>query len=376
MNSFDTKDFHKHQLIQIDDYPLTFKPTLEIISDRNSTSNYISTLSMNQSSILFPNKSTNNKNHSRFLYSNNITEISDISKKDLEYDIQLTALKKKLLSSKEQRKQSEIKVNLMKLRINKLQNEEKASLRELKNIKLSIQKIKINRAKAKKNDINKTFNQNKRRNNFIKNKTLSFINDNNSVSFYNNSNFKENHIKIRPHNIFNISLERNNLNKNFQKNFTPKTKFLSSQRGLTISNSRNNISNDNFGAYSFRNESINLDKLSLNKNTSKSKVNKNRVIPNTIPYNKSKNSKHQKDLKSQVKKNLENKLKSDEEERKKIQEEIRQIEKQQYDLWMNFNENMNNENYNSNINNNYKKKIKNNLFFKDEEDNIVNYNFI
>ena len=59
--------------------------------------------------------------------------------------------------------------------------------------------------------------------------------------------------------------------------------------------------------------------MSLNKNTSKSKVNKNRVIPNTIPYNKSKNSKHQKDLKSQVKKNLENKLKSDEEERKKIQ---------------------------------------------------------
>ena len=378
MNSFDTNDFHKHKMIQIDDYPLTFKPTLEIFSNRNSTSNYISNSSMNQSNI-FPNKSTNNKNHRNFLYSNNITEISDISKKNLEYDIQLAALKKKLSSVKEQRKQSEIKVNLMKLRINKLQNEEKASLRELKNITKSIQKIKINRVKAIQKDINRNFNQNKIKNNFVKNKTISFINDNSSISFFSNSNLKEKSIKIHPHNIINISLERNNLNKNFQKNFTPKTKFLSNPKGLNNSNSKinkNNISKDNYGSYSFRNESINVDKLSFNKNTSKNKV-KNRVIPNSIPHiNKNvKNDKSKPDLKSQVKKNLENKLKSDEEERKRIQEEIRKIEKQQYDLWMNFNENMNNENYNSNINNNFQKNIKKDLLFKDEEDNLVNYNF-
>ena len=84
------------------------------------TFNMSALLLNNQSNITFPNKTTINK-HYKFLYSGIPTEISNISKKNLEYDIQLTALKKKLSTIKSQRKKAETKFNLMKLRINKLQ---------------------------------------------------------------------------------------------------------------------------------------------------------------------------------------------------------------------------------------------------------------
>jgi hypothetical protein len=267
-----------------------------------------------------------------------------------------------------------MKVNLMKLRINKLQDEEKKSQKELEDIKKSIQKIKNNRKKIENN--NKTFSKKgNKKHNFIKNKTLSFINDKDKNSSYiNNSNYNDKYNPIVYHNSFHISMKKNkNINNNFHNNFTPKPKYLSNKKGLNNSINRSNISNDNYGAYSFRNTSIKLDKLNINSNNSKnnSVINKNRVIPNPSNVNKSKI-----DLKTQIKQNLENKLKQDEEERKKIQEEIRKIEKHQYDLWMNFSENMNSGNttFNSNINSHFRESE---LYNKDEDDeNIVNYNFI
>ena len=375
MNSFDNYlDNQKEKFNLIDNYPFNYKKSLEFYSERNNTSNFLSTSGINnQSSILFPNKSTTNK-HNKNLYSGNPAEIFDISKKNLEYDIQLTALKKKLSTIKEQRKKSEMKVNLMKLRINKLQDEEKKSQKELEDIKKSIQKIKNNRKKIENN--NKTFSKKgNKKHNFIKNKTLSFINDKDKNSSYiNNSNYNDKYNHIVYHNSFHISMKKNkNINNNFHNNFTPKPKYLSNKKGLNNSINRSNISNDNYGAYSFRNTSIKLDKLNINSNNSKnnSVINKNRVIPNPSNVNKSKI-----DLKTQIKQNLENKLKQDEEERKKIQEEIRKIEKHQYDLWMNFSENMNSGNttFNSNINSHFRESE---LYNKDEDDeNIVNYNFI
>ena len=374
MNSFDNYlNNHKAKFNLIDNYPFNYKKNLDYYSERNNTSNFLSTSAINnQSSILFQNKSTTNK-HNKYLYSGDLAESPDISKKNLEYDIQLTALKKKLSTIKEQRKKAETKVNLMKLRINKLQDEEKKSIKELENIKQSIQKIKNNRKKIDANNINKTFSKKSNKtHNFIKNKTLSFINDKNNNSYMNNSNYIDNNNKIGYHNSFHISMKKNkNIKNKLHNNFTPKPKYLSNRKGLNNSINKSNISNNNYGAYSFRNNSIKLDNVNLNSNNSKNSINKNRVILNPPNANKSKI-----DLKTQIKHNLQNKLKQDEEQRKKIQEEIRKIEKQQYDLWMNFSENMNSGNttFNSNINSHYKESE---LYNKDEDDeNIVNYNFI
>ena len=85
-----------------------------------------------------------------------------------------------------------------------------------------------------------------------------------------------------------------------------------------------------------------------------------------------------KGLKSQIKLNLENKLKEHEVQRKRLEEELKNLEKQQYDLWMNFNDNMNSVDttFNTNINSNQKILIKNDLYNIDDVDNILYYNFI
>lgn len=386
MNSFDNYiGYTKGGIIQIDDYPLSCKRSLEINSARNYNSNNLSTSSIqNQSSILFPNKSTTNKKHNNYLYNGNPIECIDISKKNLEYDIQLTALKKKLSVIKEQRKESESKVHLMKLKINKLQNEEKASIRELENIKKRIQKIKNNR---KKNEINylkksqNTKNYNKT-NSFISNKTHSFIKDKYKTNDLSSSNFKGKvkNNNLMQHKSFQISMRKSkNFSNLMQNNCTPKSKLFINKKALNSSNNRSNTSsNENYGTYSFRNTSINLDKLNINNNNVKNNNLLNKINKNSNT-NINKNINNKNDLKSQIKQNLVNKLIEDEKERKRIQEEIRQIEKEQYDLWMNFSENMNSGNTTSNTknNNNYKKNIITDLYYKDEDDdNLVNYNYI
>ena len=385
MNSFDNYIDYQKQLGHIDEFSIRYKKSLDNFPDKFNTSNCLSNSYLNnENSFLLPN-STTNKKRPKFLYSGNQTEIVDISKKNLEYDIQITALKKKLITIKEQRKQSEMKLNLMRLRLNKLQNEEKASIRDLLNIKNSIQKIKNNREKSEKQKI--FTKQNKKFHNLFKNKTLSFINNN---SFINKSNIIDSDNKNRSYNYLDLTKKKNNnkyINNNIYNNFTPKTKHFSFKKGFTISNNKNNISsNDNNIINSIRNAS--LEKYNTNQNNSQVKniINKNAILSKSIPYKKITklriNNKNDKNgVKNQIKKNLENKLKIDEEERNRIQEEINQIEKEQYNLWMNFSQNMNSGNITSkiNFNNNDNNIIKSELISKDndyEEENIDKNNYI
>ena len=178
MNSFDinnnNNNYRKLSLIKLDNYPLTIKE-LEILSDRNNTLNNISnTTSINiQKGIIFQKKPITTKNIS---FLNEVSPIeADFSKKNLEYDIQISALKKKLSAIKEQRKKSEIQVNMAKLRIKKLLNEEKISIKELEKTKNNIQKIKNNRKKAEKKEKSKNFGKNNKIiNNYIK-RIIHFI---------------------------------------------------------------------------------------------------------------------------------------------------------------------------------------------------------
>ena len=182
------------------------------------------------------------------------------------------------------------------------------------------------------------------------------------------------------HKSFQISMKKSNNFGNIlqNNNFTPKSKLFNDKIVVNSSNNKNNTPfNDNFGTYSFRNTSINLDKININNNS------KNNIIINKVYKNYNSNiniNKNNIDLKSQIKQNLMNKLREDEKERKRIQEEIRQIEKEQYYLWMNFNENMNSNNKpDSNIakkKNILKKNLINDINYKNEDDdNLVNYNY-
>jgi hypothetical protein len=210
---------------------------------------------------------------------------------------------------------------------------------------------------------------------------------------------------IKNHKFHNISMKKtkflNKIKSNFVKNNTNiiKPKYLIKSKGLSKSinkKSSNNISKSNnilkdlsdgyvYGINTVRNTSINLDKIILNNNKSNNNINnvntkndKDVTNNNVKVLNKNGGDLSKKGLKSQIKLNLENKLKEHEEQRKRIQEELKNLEKQQYDLWMNFNDNMNSVDttFNTNINSNQKLIIKSDLYNIDDVDNILNYNFI
>ena len=375
MNSFDNYiDLTTSRLISIsEDCPSNNKRNIPLNSLRNNSSNIFS-----KSIIKKP------------------SELLDISKTSIEFDIQLSSLKKKLLSVKEQKKESENKVNLIKLRIKKLLIKEKESLIELENIKKTIQKILNNRKKYEQK-LKKT------------NKTkYSKIAKNNSSNI-NNLNFLDKN-RLENHKSFLISMKKNKFLNKIQSNFSivnininRKKNYISSKRLNKSTNDKNkstfnkinDISCDSnngyiYGINSIRNASINLGKLDLNNNKSNYDINNideskidndeinnkkdmNNILGNFI----NKKIKNRKELKSQIKINLENKLKEHEEQRNRIQEEIKKIEDEQYNLWMNFNEKFKNEdtNFTNNLSSNRKIIIKSDLYNIDDDDNILNYNF-
>jgi hypothetical protein len=190
------------------DYSLINKRNLELFSSRNNSLNNLSSSGIYNQSNFLPNLSTINKNDN-YLYNEEPTEIYDFTKLNLEYDIQISALKKKLSNTKEERKETQKKVNLMKIRINKLLNEEKESMKELENIKNSIQKIKINREKRDKNFA-------KKKSYYIPHSKNSTIIHKNISRIYNSNSLIKN--KIGNFNSFNVSLRKNKKVKNIQNN--------------------------------------------------------------------------------------------------------------------------------------------------------------
>ena len=89
------QSYRRKKIIKLEDYSLRFKKSFDIVPDNNNISNCLSTSSLNnKSNILFNNNVSTNKMHSRILNSGNLLEIPELSKKNLEYDIQIVALKK------------------------------------------------------------------------------------------------------------------------------------------------------------------------------------------------------------------------------------------------------------------------------------------
>ena len=100
------------------------------------------------------------------------------------------------------------------------------------------------------------------------------------------------------------------------------------------------------------------------------------IIKRKVLYLKKKINNNKSDLRTQMKKNIIKKLEEDELKKRKIEEEIKQIEKEQYDLWLNFSLNINTRSTESNTNNTNDKKMKlyENKEFDEEyedSDNII-----
>ena len=141
MISFDLYSQERY-LSSINDNQISDKGSFGLFSSRDKNINNIlsSSIIQNQSNIILNNSngSINNKFQNSYIYQNNQTSPKEystisISKQSLEYDIKIAELKEKLKMLKEENRLNQNNINLAKLRINKLQNEEKVSLRELEN---------------------------------------------------------------------------------------------------------------------------------------------------------------------------------------------------------------------------------------------------
>ena len=283
-------------------------------------------LKLNNSNMNIKNKSLN------YFQNKSIQNSPSVNYSSFDYDNKINELKEKLRTLKEQNKMNINNINSMKLRINKLQSEEKTSIRELENVQQRILKINSNRQKNFfKNNINpkKKININLIS---IKNKNLTLNNTSNNSKtniYFEHDNKSQNLLKIKNnlnnsinnHNSFRINFSYKNYSLNNSGMMSPKINYFINKNG--INNSYEFIQTEN----------------SNEKNKKKKKSNIfNKKMKNDINLNNSKI-----DIKTQMKKNIIKKLEEHEQKKREIEEEIKKIEKEQYDLMINFNKSINGE---------------------------------
>lgn len=291
-------------------------------------------------------------------------DIFYLSKLNLEHDIYISSLKKKLSLIKEERKKTEIDVTLLKKKIFELQKEELKSLKQLENTKRYIKKIIENRKKyTKKNydikitkinnifqtnkspnhksyrsnniDISNTWFSKSRKKEFIRHQNSthttcrSNIGNNNSInnSYNNNKRFKTGLNAINKKTIENI-VSYSNINS--QKIYSRK-KVRDKKYDINNKiNSKTNRTKEDINPIEniFINNYKNMDNININNKA----ININNDVEIKKDINNNANNKA-------FKESLIKKLKKDEEEKKRIQKQIEEIEKEQNNLYSNFSEN-------------------------------------
>ena len=273
------------------------------------------------------------------------------SKINIEYDNKILLLKKKLQTLKEQNKERSNNINMMKLRIIKLKNEEKSSLHELEKTKNRIIKIKSNRI-----NINKSYKKNDTKKINLNLSIISKDNQNNKTLNIGNgiikksqilSKIKNNLINSKKYNSFRNNLNCENKNNKYSQNnnlvgelILPKMKYFITKNGINNSYNMLNIDEINNGS---NNENLKINSSMIKK---KSKINKD--------Y-----------LRNNMKKNIIKQLKEDELKKRKIEEEIKQIEKEQFELCLNFSLDLSKSNMNT-----IKKKTNKKYVNDENEENV------
>ncbi len=280
-------------------------------------------------STLFTNNNFNNKNSylerlstpissTKNIAYNTIDEhardILYLSKINLQHDIYLSSLKKKLIHIRQERKKSEILVSNLKRKIIELQKEEQLSIKQLENTKKYITNIINNRKRY-------NIKTNKNCNNL--NKKVAKFN-----TFKINKNPSKNHNKlftnINTNYIFNTWYEPN------------KRKSIIKNQNLIHSNCYSEIDNLNY------NKEIINEKLMSYKTINTNLDNPKIYSKKKVKFNNKRNKQDKKEINKNInfKEYLIKQLKKDEEEQLKIQKQIEQIEKEQNSLFNNFYENI------------------------------------
>ena len=271
----------------------------------------------------------------------NSRDIFYLSKINLEHDILISSLKKKLIMIKEERKKSEVNVINEKMKIIELQREEQKSLNQLENTKKYIKKIIENRKKytnknfdIKITKINNIFQTNKRPND-----RLYYSSNLNCNTWFAHTK-KRPVIKPQISSHFNChSRIENNIVNNSYLIYNKIKPSLNASKNNTIENiQKSNLSHKKI--YSRKKIKINSKKNFINnlKNNINYSVNNNITNNNKYINNNNNNNKI-------LRESLISRLKQNEEEKKKIEKQIEEIEKEENKLYNNFYDNL--EFYNS-----------------------------
>ena len=280
----------------------------------------------------------------------NSGDIFYLSKINLEHDIYLSSLKKKLAIIKEERKKSEANVMNAKKKIIELQKEEQKSLSQLENTKKYITKIIENRKKytnknfdIKITKINNIFQTNKGPNN-----RLYHSGNLNCKTWFAH---KKNKPVIKPQLASHINcqsgLENNTINNSYLIYNKLKPSLNASKHNTIESIQKSNLSHKKIYSrkrIKIKNKFINnlKDDTYTNTNTNYSVNNNINEINNITSVNNYINQKNNNKI---LRESLILRLKKNEIEKKKIEKQIKEIEMEENKLYNNFYGNL--EFYNS-----------------------------
>ena len=222
-----------------------------------------------------------------------------LSQKNLEHDLYISSLRKKLSIIKEERKKSELNVINIKRKIFELKKEEQKSIKQLENTRKYIKNIMNNR--TKNNNINKNFDiKITKINNIFQTSKCNSVSPNPQNDSYN---------------TWYVPKMQRRIIKSKNDNISIKIKS-----GRILHNKQNSLNTET----SKNNYTIDEKKIYNKKKVKYYFKNKNRINNN----NKNRNKINRE--------NLMKKLKLDEENRMRIEKQIEEIEKEQNSLFSNF----------------------------------------
>ena len=159
MQTNKSSNTNRHKILKTNIEYLTQKRVSDLSTDYLHSSNFSTKLTNTNVNHKKPKNSRlntlflNNRNENYNTINEHLEEELYLSKRNLEYDLHITNLKKQLEKLKNDRKKAEINVIHLKKKILELQNKEIASSRQLEYTKKYIKKI----MKNSKNKINKNY---------------------------------------------------------------------------------------------------------------------------------------------------------------------------------------------------------------------------
>ena len=318
MQTNKSSNTNRHKILKTNIEYLTQKRVSDLSTDYLHSSNFSTKLTNTNVNHKKPKNSRlntlflNNRNENYNNINEHLEEELYLSKRNLEYDLHITNLKKQLEKLKNDRKKAEINVIHLKKKILELQNKEIASSRQLEYTKKYIKKI----MKNSKNKINKNYGI-----------IITKINN----IYQNNKNLGNFKLNIKNSSNYKTWVQSK---RSAASMVNPDLKNLSCYTAIK-SNYINNIPNKKVKT------KRNLIKSQINEKTEFIETVKDCSSPitNKIYIKKTITSNRKTKNYQNIKDNIIKKIKRDIDEKLRIEREIERINKEQNKLYNNFYEN-------------------------------------